>query len=524
MSWPTTAKRARKLRIALVTENFMPKVDGVTRTLARLLTHLREQGHECIVLGPESGMSYYETHPLIGTAGVPLVLYPGLKLNFLRPRFLRAILEFNPDVIHVVDPVWLGGQFLLALDAGWCGPQWQGPDRKPVVASYHTNLPTYATLFGLSFLEPIMWGMLRRLHASCVLTACPSFSTIDDLREHHGFNNLRLWPRGVDLSVFSPTKRSAAIRDRLMTSSAVASTPPAELSGLTLGNAALRPSMSPTKYSSQQSGNAKWPHHPLTPPPSPPLSPVDKDLIVILYVGRISYEKNLQLLLDAFAYLVSGTASSTPSPRASPELDAGRVRLVMVGDGPHRSALEASAASQGIAHLTTFTGQISQPADLASWYASADVFAFPSFTETFGQVVCEALASGLPVIGLDAAGTRDLVEHSTNGLLLPRDGDAKAYAVLLDQVVRDDHMRRNMGVAAVRSAQGKTWAGAMERMVDCYREAVAQYDERHGVVDHAQRRAYQSTHISELQCPFPGRGLTLLFIITLGLVLCHIYA
>lgn len=88
-------------------------MDGVTRCLARLLAHLREQGHEAVVLGPQSGMvrarmshrwastltpkshqTHYETHPLVGTAGIPLVLYPGLKLNFLRPRFLRVIGEF----------------------------------------------------------------------------------------------------------------------------------------------------------------------------------------------------------------------------------------------------------------------------------------------------------------------------------------------------------------------------------------------------------------------------------------------
>ncbi len=92
------------------TENFLPKVDGVTRTLARLLEHLRQEGHECMLLGPGSGMDSYAGHPLVGTAGVPLVVYPGLKvcyspimgdfatdeeqLNFLRPKFLRAIKDF----------------------------------------------------------------------------------------------------------------------------------------------------------------------------------------------------------------------------------------------------------------------------------------------------------------------------------------------------------------------------------------------------------------------------------------------
>lgn len=82
------------LRVVIVTENFLPKVDGVTRTLARLLEHLEREGHQCMLLGPETGMGHYASHPLVGTAGVPLVVYPGLKLNFLRPKFMRAIKDF----------------------------------------------------------------------------------------------------------------------------------------------------------------------------------------------------------------------------------------------------------------------------------------------------------------------------------------------------------------------------------------------------------------------------------------------
>jgi hypothetical protein len=90
-----SAARGRPgLRIVIVTENFLPKVDGVTRTLARLLEHLEKEGHRCMLLGPETNMESYASHPLVGTAGVPLVVYPGLKLNFLRPRFLRSIKGF----------------------------------------------------------------------------------------------------------------------------------------------------------------------------------------------------------------------------------------------------------------------------------------------------------------------------------------------------------------------------------------------------------------------------------------------
>lgn len=76
------------------TENFLPCINGVSRTLARLLEHLQKEGHQCMLLGPDTGMSTYSGHPLVGTAGVPLVVYPGLKLNFLRPKFMRVIKDF----------------------------------------------------------------------------------------------------------------------------------------------------------------------------------------------------------------------------------------------------------------------------------------------------------------------------------------------------------------------------------------------------------------------------------------------
>lgn len=105
--WLSKGRGRKGLRIMIVTENFLPKVDGVTRTLARLLTHLEAEGHECMVLGPQTGMvsghyqafycyqrrwrteakcsqSHYASHPLVGTLGVPLVLYPGLKVIVIR--------------------------------------------------------------------------------------------------------------------------------------------------------------------------------------------------------------------------------------------------------------------------------------------------------------------------------------------------------------------------------------------------------------------------------------------------------
>jgi hypothetical protein len=87
-----------KRRLLIESENFLPKVDGVTRTLARLLEHLKNEGHQCMLLGPGSGMDSYAGHPLVGTAGVPLVVYPGLKVgdpvSSVRPTS-RGLIEIS---------------------------------------------------------------------------------------------------------------------------------------------------------------------------------------------------------------------------------------------------------------------------------------------------------------------------------------------------------------------------------------------------------------------------------------------
>ncbi|KAG8712987.1 hypothetical protein FRC08_013829 [Ceratobasidium sp. 394] len=453
---PNGAAR-RKIRVAIVTENFLPKVDGVTRCLARLLKHLREEGHEAIVLGPEANMLSYETHPIIGTAGIPLVVYPGLKLNFLRPKFLRAIAEFDPDVIHFVDPIWLGPQVLLALRNGWCGPKWSD-SQAPIVASFHTNLPTYASLFGMKFMESFMWTCIRAWHARCRLTACPTLSTATMLMRK-GIRNARIWPRGVDLDMFGPHRRCSAAR------------------------AAWGIEYFSAPPFTREANSAKGL---LTPPPSP--TPLDKhtstpwkERCVILYVGRLSYEKNLLFLVEAFGILL-GLVEGVPSPPL----------FVFVGEGPARLGLEDRCRQKGVPAI--FMGHQSGE-HLAKCYASADIFAFPSYTETFGQVVLEALASGLPVVGLDADGTRDLVQHERTGLLLQYGpnrldmaGDgwqrqfdpgahrfqilAHQYAALLRRLVANPTFRRVMAErASVSAPVGKSWDDAMGCMVACYGEA-----------------------------------------------------
>ncbi|MBV9257856.1 MAG: glycosyltransferase, partial [Ktedonobacteraceae bacterium] len=136
-----------KMRVAIITENFLPKLDGVTRTLARLLEHLQTNGHDALLLGPDSGMEKYAGAELIGTAGLPFPFYPELKFNFFRPLFLRRLNEFRPDIVHLVDPVILGATGVAAARFF----------NIPLISSYHTNLAAYCEHFGFGLLTRPMW-------------------------------------------------------------------------------------------------------------------------------------------------------------------------------------------------------------------------------------------------------------------------------------------------------------------------------------------------------------------------------
>lgn len=153
-------------------------------------------------------------------------------------------------------------------------------------------------------------------------------------------------------------------------------------------------------------------------------------------------------------------------------MDHSNCHLVIVGDGPAYAEVEQELSGLPV----TFTGYLRGP-ELATAYASADAFAFPSYTETFGQVVLEAMASGLPVVGLLSEGVRDLVEHGRTGFLLDtqkmsEEEQVAGYQELRLRLVQNQPMRHEMSIAASVSAHQHTWHEAMECLVRGYHEVI----------------------------------------------------
>lgn len=197
------------LRIALFTETFLPKVDGIVTTLCQTLRQLRSLGHEVLIFAPDGGPAEFEGFRVVRVRGHAFPSYPELRLALPHASLGRILQEFRPDVIHAAEPALLG---IAALYYG--GGNHGGALHVPLVVSYHTDLPKYLAYYGLRFLEPRIWRLLRLRHNRAALNLCTSRIMASQL-EQHRIPRVALWPGGVDTDQFQPARRSAAMRSRL---------------------------------------------------------------------------------------------------------------------------------------------------------------------------------------------------------------------------------------------------------------------------------------------------------------------
>jgi phosphatidylinositol alpha 1,6-mannosyltransferase len=397
-------------RVALFTETFLPRVDGIVNTLCWTLRGLIEAGCEPLVVAPRGNTALVPGVRVIGASSMPFPLYPEVRLALMGPGIGQQLDQFKPDVIHLVGPVVNGvGGLLYAQRRGI-----------PVLASFHTNLARYAHHYSLGWLEAWVWRALRTVHNRCALTLCPSHALLRDLRSR-GFERLRYWSRGVDTTQFSPGRASPSWRRQL---------------GV---------------------------------PDGTPL---------LLYVGRLAREKRVADLAPVLRNLTHGSrAALSPGARTRASVPATtvpatisrsreRVHLAIVGDGPARAELEQTFAGLPV----TFTGYLRGEA-LATAYASSDLFVFPSDSEAFGNVVLEAMASGLPVVAAAAGGVEDLVEHGATGHLFAPTDTADLEACIRHEL-EDPAARRRHGQAGRSAALARTWS-RQQRLLLAHYAAVA---------------------------------------------------
>ena len=364
------------MRIALFTETFLPKVDGIVTRLSHTVDHLQRNGDSVLVFAPEGGITEYKGAKVYGVSGFPLPLYPELKMALPRPAIGHMLETFQPDIIHVVNPAVLG---LAGLFYGKVL-------KIPLVASYHTHLPQYLQHYGLGMLEGLLWELLKVSHNQAHLNLCTSTAMMQELTAH-GIERVDLWQRGVDTELFHPDLACEEMRSRLSQG------------------------------------------HPQNP--------------LLLYVGRLSAEKEIE--------------------RIKPVLEAiPNSHLALVGDGPHRLALEKHFAGTNTHFVGYLTGR-----DLGAAFACADAFIFPSRTETLGLVLLEAMAAGCPVVAANSGGIVDIVTSGVNGYLFDPEDERGALAAtqrLLEQKQEREIIRKN----ARLEAQKWGWAAATRQLQTYY--------------------------------------------------------
>ena len=259
----------------------------------------------------------------------------------------------------------------------------------PVVGSYHTELGPYALHLTRDLLvSGAVDVYVDWFYERCATVLAPTRGVADAL-ETRGLPDVGVWGRGVDTALFNPGRSDEGLRERLL-------------------------------------GGKEGP--------------------LVLSVGRVSHEKRISVLLDAFARV------SRVCPGA---------RLIVVGEGPARRELQRTAPAG-----TTFVGE-AQGEALAAYYASADVFCFPSTTDTFGQVLLEAGASGLPVIAASAGGALELVSHGRTGLLVEPEVPGPLAAALLE-LAGDPLRRAALGAAGLAAAEQRTWDAAFAQLAGVY--------------------------------------------------------
>ncbi|MCY0876915.1 MAG: glycosyltransferase family 1 protein [Firmicutes bacterium] len=369
------------MRIALFTETFLPSTDGIVTRLVATLSLLKTYGHEVAIVAPEGGPESYLGYPVYPVPGVPYFFYPQQRFSWPIHGVGTFLDHFRPDVVHVVNPLMLGlGGIIYARMRGL-----------PLVGSFHTNLAAYTHRYGIGFIEPFSWWVMRTLHAQSTVNLATSRAMVAELRAH-GFPRMRLWAGGVDTELFHPDKRDEAMRVRLL----------------------------------GRSGQADQ---------------------VLLYVGRIAPEKQLdrlRSLLDAFP----------------------RLALAFVGDGPDRVRLEKVFTHPRAHFLGSLHGS-----ELATAYASADGFIFPSTTETLGLSLFEALASGLAIVAATSPPSKEIVEGAQAGILFSANDQESLHdsvKVLLENRTLRVQWCQNARQAALKS----NWEDPTDQLIKTYELAV----------------------------------------------------
>lgn len=259
----------------------------------------------------------------------------------------------------------------------------------PIISNYSTNFSQYTDYYKLDFLKQTIWDYMKWFHSQSNITLCPSIEAQKLLNQHDIYNTM-IFSRGIDSQRFNRDNRNDNLRRELG---------------------------------------------------------IEKK-IAFLYVGRVSFEKDLDILSESYK-------------NAKKEYG-DRIALIITGDGPYMGKCKDMFQED-----TIFTG-FKKGTELSELYASCDIFVFPSSTETFGNVVLEAMTSGLAVIGADAGGVKEIIDHRHNGLKF-RARDARDLYQCMKELIENKMLNDYLKARGMDFGKNRSWERVIDGLVDIYK-------------------------------------------------------
>jgi phosphatidylinositol alpha 1,6-mannosyltransferase len=192
------------MRVAIVTESFLPVINGVSNSVVRVVEHLLHRGHHPMVIAPGAGPDNYRGAPVVRIPALDLPVVDSVPVGVPTRKVVTALRDYGPDVVHLASPVIVGARGLWA--ARRLGV--------PTVAVYQTDIAGFADSYGLGFAANTAWRWTRRLHSVADRTLAPSSAAAAALTAH-GVPRVYRWGRGVDTERFRPSRRDERLRAQL---------------------------------------------------------------------------------------------------------------------------------------------------------------------------------------------------------------------------------------------------------------------------------------------------------------------
>lgn len=367
----------KKIKVAFFADILERDFDGAARTIYKIIDGIPQDKFEYFFIcgvPPKKIDNFEYRYISVPTCPIPLNNRYRLALPFLgQPKIENSLKNFQPDVIHITTPSLLGN---FAM-------RWAKKNRVKTISIYHTHFISYIDYyfkwfpFLIPYLKRSAVKKMKNFYDRCDKIYVPTHGIIEELRKLGlKMDNVKLWQRGLDKNLFNPSKKNL-------------------------------------EYIRSITGNNR---------PN------------ILFVSRLVWEKNLEVLRDVFLKIKASDLE---------------FNFLVAGDGVARQELEATMPG------AIFLGNVDHQT-LSVLYASSDVFIFPSVSESYGNVVVEAMASGLACVIADGGGSASLVNHGVNGFLCSPE-NADEYIYYIRKLIEDGEVYKNITKNALEYTKLLDW-------------------------------------------------------------------